>query len=132
MVDVTRPPARGGSAPDAGEGTGPSRDRPHRRVLPRQVVNWRGHYRLEGDPEGCWRACRVVDFSPAGAGIDLLDTTVEEAAGRHIVVEVELCGEVRNAGLTRGGGVRVGARFVDAGDDVEQYVESLSQIDARW
>ncbi len=49
-----------------------------RRLLPRQFTDWNGRYRIEGDPDGVWRPCRVVDVSTLGAGLELYGTSPDE------------------------------------------------------
>ena len=73
-----------------------------RRLVPRQVTSWRGKYMIEGDPEQRWRDCRIVDVSSAGAGVELLDTTAEEAEGCQIILAVHLRASVKNTGPERG------------------------------
>jgi len=88
-----------------------------RRVL-RQEVDWPTRYTLEGSHSQPWRECRVRDLSRNGAGVELFDTTVDEARGHRVVVEIELppatfrlVGDVRHAAVGTDGGVHVGLRF---------------------
>ena len=50
-----------------------------RRAIPRQPVEWSGifGYLFEGNPDECWRTCRVFDISSAGSGLELRNTTPE-------------------------------------------------------
>jgi len=103
-----------------------------RRLVPRQLIDWRGKYMIEGDPSERWRDCRIIDVSSAGAGIELLDTTAEETEGRHIVLAVHLRAAVKNAGPTRGQILRVGTQFVDLTPTECAYLASLASVDAHW
>jgi hypothetical protein len=107
-------------------------DKSLRRLIPRQLIDWRGKYMIEGDPSERWRDCRVIDVSSAGAGIELLDTTPEETEGRHIILAVHLRAAIRNSGPTRGQILRVGAQFVDLTPSEHAYLTSLVEINARW
>lgn len=103
-----------------------------RRLVPRQVTNWRGKYMIEGDPEQQWRDCRVVDVSSAGAGVELLDATPEETEGRQIILAVHLRATVRNSGPTRGEILRVGTQFIDLSAAECAYLASLAEVNAHW
>jgi hypothetical protein len=102
-----------------------------RRLLPRQFADWRGRYMIEGDPTESWRDCRVIDISSAGAGLELLDTSAEEAAGQRILIAVHLRGEIRNS-APKGEALRAGVQFVDLSDAERFYLESLEEIKALW
>jgi hypothetical protein len=103
-----------------------------RRTLPRQPVSWPGKYRIEGDPEGQWRQCRLADISMLGAGVELSDATSDETAERHIVVTVELRGTIKNTVPRKGRRARVGIQFDELADDERVYLESLAIVDAHW
>jgi hypothetical protein len=105
---------------------------PLRREIPRQTIHWEGEYRVEGDPAGRWRHCRIVDVSTAGAGLELLDATPEETCGRQITVAVQLRGEVRNSREGADESVRVGIQFVELTPSERTYLESLAATHARW
>ena len=106
-------------------------DQELRRVVPRQPVDWRGFYALEGDQGGRWRECRFVDISPAGAGLILSGTTPEEAEGRHVLLAVQLRAEVRN--LTEAHGeIRAGTQFVGLSDSEQEYLLSMARLGIRW
>ncbi len=88
-----------------------------RRVVPRQPVDWKGFYALEGDQSGYWRECRFVDISPAGAGLVLL--------------AVQLRAEVKN--ITEEAGVlRAGTQFVGLSSSEQEYLLSMARIGTRW
>lgn len=103
-----------------------------RRLLPRQFADWRGIYLIESDPERRWRDCRVVDISSAGAGVELFDPPEVPLESSRIFLAVHLQGEIRHAGPSRHGGVRVGAQFVELSETEKAYLASLGDIDARW
>ncbi len=103
-----------------------------RRVLPRQLTDWEGRYMIEGEPDAPWRACRVVDISSAGAGMELLGVTADEAEGRHLLVAVHLRAAVKNTGPRRDGTLRVGTQFVDLTEPAASYIASLTRLGAYW
>jgi hypothetical protein len=103
-----------------------------RRLVPRQVTNWRGKYMIEGEPDERWRDCRVIDVSSAGAGIELLDATPEKTEGRQIILAVHLRATVRNSGPARGEILRVGTQFVDLSAAEFAYLASLAEVNAYW
>ena len=104
--------------PEAGRDAGSVEQ--FRRRVPRQPAYWDGTYRIEGEPEAGWRECRVIDISMFGLGLTLHHPAPTQLVGRRIAVDVpavgdsvciRLEGEVRNAGPTAGGDVRVGIEF---------------------
>jgi len=103
-----------------------------RRILPRQSTDWRGKCLIEGDPEGRWRDCRVIDVSSAGAGLELLETTPEETEGQNLFLAVHVRATVKNTGPARGPILRVGTQFVDLGPSEIAYLSSLAEVDAHW
>jgi hypothetical protein len=105
---------------------------PLRRLLPRQFTDWQGKYMLEDDPKERWRECRVVDISTAGAGLELLDTTLEETTGQRILLAVHLRGELRNVVPARNDGLRAGIQFVGLTQAESDYLESLAELQTTW
>jgi hypothetical protein len=105
-----------------------------RRQVPRQPVDWAGSYRYASDNGGGSRPCRVIDISPAGAGLQLLGSTVEESMDRLIVVSIVLQGESRNAVMLDESSVRVGVEFPDLSGTAAEYVRSLRGcgVRSRW
>jgi hypothetical protein len=103
-----------------------------KRLLPRNFIDWQGQYKIEDDPEGSWRECRVVDVSTFGAGLELVDATPDETAGRNIVLADNLRGEVRHAVPAKSNGVRVGIEFVDLNETEQTYLNSLVKLQAAW
>ncbi|HXQ59327.1 MAG TPA: PilZ domain-containing protein [Acidimicrobiales bacterium] len=103
-----------------------------KRLLPRNFIDWRGQYMIEDDPEASWRECRVIDVSTFGAGLELVDATPDETAGRSIVLADNLRGEVRHAIPAKSNGVRVGIEFVDLTEAEQTYLTSLVQLQAAW
>ena len=103
-----------------------------RRILPRQFTDWRGRYMIEGDPQECWRECRVVDISSAGAGLELIDATPEETEGKHIILDVQLKGQVRHVREGSRDELRVGMQFVELTDPEHAYLKFLAELDGRW
>ena len=103
-----------------------------RRLLPRHLTDWRGKYRIEGDPADHWRECRVVDISAAGAGLELSDSTPEEIVGRNIVLSLELKADVRYSREGSEEQTRVGIQFVEMTDAKKAYIDSLTDCGPRW
>jgi hypothetical protein len=103
-----------------------------RRILPRQSTDWRGMALIEGDPDARWRDCRVIDVSSAGAGLELLQTTPQEAEGQNLILAVHLRAAVKNTGPIRGPILRVGTQFVDLSASETAYLASLAKVDAHW
>ena len=107
-----------------------------RRVL-RREVDWTTRYMFEGAGDHDWRACRVLDISRGGAGVELFDTTVDEARKHRVVLEFELApavfrlrGEVRHASLSDEGAVHAGLQFATL-TALERYMfDSLLERDS--
>ena len=111
----------------------PDMEHQRRRLIPRQFVDWEGSYLIEGDPVQRWRDCRVLDISSAGAGLDLMDTTVSEVeGGRRVFVNLRLVGETRHVSETEGDTIRVGIEFVELTEVEQAFLDSLKKLDARW
>ena len=87
---------------------------------------------IEGDAAEPWRDCRIVDLSSAGAGLELLDATPEETAGKNILIAVHLRGEIRHTEPTRRDGLRTGIQFVNLTEEHRIYLQSLSELEAVW
>ncbi len=107
-----------------------------RRVL-RREVDWTTRYMLEGNRDQGWRECRVLDVSRGGAGVELSDTTLEEARAHRVVLEFEappavlrLRGEVRHVGPGSDGGVRVGLQFTGLSVLERDMLDSLLERDS--
>ncbi len=73
---------------------------------------------FEGARDQDWRTCRVLDISRGGAGVELCNTTVDEARTHRVVLEFELApavfrlrGEVRHASQGDDGTVHAGLQF---------------------
>jgi hypothetical protein len=103
-----------------------------RRAVDRQLAEWVGRYRVDGDPENRWRYCRIVDISSAGAALDLADANPEEIANREIVVEVFLRGDVRHSQLGDDEQVKVGVQFVDLSDNERSHLDQLRALRVGW
>ncbi len=103
-----------------------------RRLLPRQFADWKGRYLIEDDIDQRWRECRVIDISGAGAGLELVDTTVAEVEGHRIVLGLQLVGAVRHTEEMGSDRVRVGAEFIAQTDEERAFLASLARLNARW
>jgi PilZ domain len=107
-----------------------------RRVL-RREVDWVTRYMLEGNRDQAWRECRVLDVSRGGAGVELSDTTLDEARAHRVVLEFEippavlrLRGEVRHAGPGSDGSVHVGLEFASLTALERDMLDSLLERDS--
>ena len=103
-----------------------------RRRIPRLPAEWFGTYRYDTDQPDAERRCRVLDISAAGAGLQLLDTSIEEATGRLIIVSLDLQGDLRNAMPWVDGTVRVGVEFPDVKGSAEHYIKALRSYETKW
>jgi len=106
------------AAGNGGSVTGPPVT--YRRRVPRQPAGWEGICSIEGDSPFGLRECRVVDISMLGLGITLHHPSPSRLVGRRISVDVpaaadsvriRLEGEIKNAGPTQNGAIRVGIEF---------------------
>jgi hypothetical protein len=88
-----------------------------RRRMPRHVAGWTGLCRIEGEPEGAPRECRVLDISETGLGILLEHPEGARLVGRRISVEspaastsvsIRLEGDVRYGIPVGSSAVRIG------------------------
>jgi hypothetical protein len=106
------------------------------RRTPRQLANWAGLYRLQGESSVEGRVCEIVDISKLGLGITLDYRRLSELIGRRISVEipvagdtvdVRLMGHINNAAPVSGvsGIVRVGVEFVGVSPMEEAFVAAV-------
>ena len=103
-----------------------------KRLLPRKFIDWQGKYMIEDDPDERWRDCRVIDVSTFGAGLELVDVTPDNTAGRNIILADNLRGEVRHTLPAKSDGTRVGIEFVDLTEAEQDYLTSLVNLQATW
>lgn len=103
-----------------------------RRLLPRQYANWPGRFAIEGQPDGVWHNCRVIDMSSGGAGLDLFSVAPDDIDGRNIMLAVHLRGQIRHCTTTTDERVRVGIQFLDLGANQRRYMRSLEAVGAVW
>ena len=103
-----------------------------RRLIPRQFVGWNGRYVIDGASEQRWQDCRLIDISSAGAGLELVGSTVAEVEGQRIVVSLQLKGETRHSSESAPGRIKVGIEFVELTEAEKAYMASLQKLDARW
>jgi hypothetical protein len=91
----------------------------YRRRVPRQAAGWDGIC-IIAEESAEWRQCRVVDISMLGLGLTLEHPSPSALLGRRISiyvpavdhsVNIQLDGEVTNAGRTLEDAVRVGIKF---------------------
>jgi hypothetical protein len=108
-----------------------------RRRVPRQIASWTGVCRIEDEPTGQQRECRVLDISEFGLGILLTHVRPDELIGRRITVEsptmgtavnVRLEGEVRNARRVDDDSVRVGIEFTGLTQLEHSVVKALGVL----
>ncbi len=83
-----------------------------RRSAARMPVEWVGRLRLQGDPEGRWRACRIVDLSPGGAGVELPDLSTEPPGSVPVELQIVMVGQLRHRSAgSSSAAVRAGIRL---------------------
>ena len=96
--------------------------------------NGNGRGRYDTDEDG-WAECRVLDFSPAGVGLELFGPTPRQS-GEELTVRLELSGRLEGAGLEIVGAVRdveeatsgylrVGVEFLGLGPDAYASLATL-------
>jgi hypothetical protein len=95
-------------------------------------------YMLEGSRGQSWRACRILDISRDGAGVELFGATTEEAQAHRVVLELEippavlrLRGDVRHARSGVNGGVHVGLHFTTLAALEQDLLDSLVGTEKR-
>lgn len=103
-----------------------------RRLLPRQLTDWRGKCLIEDETSQHWRDCRVRDVSTAGAAVELMDMSPGDVVGSHMLLAVHLRGELRHIESTVAGRLRAGIQFVDLSEEERRYLESLVELQATW
>ncbi len=103
-----------------------------RRLLPRQLTDWRGKCLFEDEADQQWRDCRVLDVSSAGAAVELLGMTPGEVIGTRMLLAIHLRGELRHTQGTDTGRLRAGIQFVDLSPSERLYLESLEELQATW
>jgi hypothetical protein len=103
-----------------------------RRLLPRQLTDWRGKCLFEDEYIPRWRDCRVLDVSSAGAAVELLEMSPGDVMGTRMLLAVHLRGELRHTQGTDAGRIRAGIQFVDLSESERLYLESLEELQATW
>ena len=110
---------------------GPAQELRARATL-RRAFGEPAQYMLEGSRGQRWRKCRIVDISREGAGVELFDTTTEEATAHRVVLELEIApavlrlrGDVRHARPGVNGGVHVGLHFTSLAALEQDLLDSL-------
>ena len=73
----------------------------------------------------------MLDISAAGAGIQLLDISIEEVMEGLIIVNLELQGDMKNAIPWEEDSVRVGVEFPDLKGAAAHYARRLRSYDNR-
>jgi hypothetical protein len=69
-----------------------------RRRIARKRAGWIGTYKLCGRDDEGWFECRVLDYSPAGAGLELFGPHPRHE-GEELVVRLELSGRLEGGGV---------------------------------
>jgi hypothetical protein len=103
-----------------------------RPFLSRHFVDWPATYVVEGHLEMPWRNCRVTDVSTASAGLELAGAPEEATEGRHIFLDVHLLGEIRSSRSDQDSRKRIGIKLLGLTDAERAYLESLTDLEARW
>ena len=104
-----------------------------RRAAPRQPADWFGFYRYdkaEGEP---WRACRVLDISPLGAGLEMFSVLPEEQLEGSLVISLEIHGITRNVVRDEEqNAARVGIEFSAINEAAKEYLRVMNGSRSRW
>ena len=74
----------------------------------------------------------MIDISSAGAGLALVGSESTGRCGDRIIVEIQLCGELRSRIPDKDDRSRLGIEFVDLTDAERRYLESLAELQAVW
>jgi hypothetical protein len=107
-----------------------------RRRQPRHRAGWFGQYRIEGRADDGWHACRVLDVSYAGAGLELLGPPaqvderldVELQATHATAVDRSVHALVRHVDPGDGGGLVVGVAFLQPDDSQHALLRLLLAV----
>ena len=102
-----------------------------RRMVPRQPVDWIGSYRFDSVSDEPWRNCRIIDLSPAGAGLELFEATPGERLDGLLTVTMELHGKSLYAlPDEENRTARVGVQFPSLSEAAAEYIRSFDGT--RW
>jgi hypothetical protein len=92
-----------------------------RRRQRRRSVDWAGTYWFNDDPGADMGACRVIDVSELGAGVELYGAIPLDLVGRRLAIRVpgpaggsmgfHISGIVRGVAPGRSGAIRLGIEF---------------------
>ena len=114
----------------------------YRRRVPRQAAGWFGQCIVEDEPAAKWAECVVLDVSVIGAGVEVLGFARRDVVGRHVTVEVpapegasvsiRFTGEVGHAGVTSGGGLRIGLLFLGLSESERSILAMLEHMQVGW
>jgi hypothetical protein len=104
----------------------------------RREVEWTARYLLEGSRDAGWRECQILDISREGAGVELFNTTSEEARTHRVMLEVEispallrLTGEVRYVRPGMNAGQHVGLHFTGLSVLEQDLLGSILEPESR-
>jgi hypothetical protein len=104
-----------------------------RRAVPRQPADWFGFYRFDNVQSEPWRACRVLDISPLGAGLEIFSVVPDEPVEGAVVVSLELRGLTRN--VVRNDdqqSARIGIQFPELTEAAKQYLREMNGTRSQW
>jgi hypothetical protein len=104
-----------------------------RRAVPRQPTDWFGFYKFDNVKDERWRACRVVDISPLGAGLELFETTPGENMDGRLIFSIEMQGDTRDVVIDKEtNSARVGVEFPIPSASAKEYLRTISGVRSRW
>lgn len=104
-----------------------------RRAVPRQPADWFGFYRFDNAQAEAWRACRVLDLSPLGAGLELFSIVPDEHLEGALVVSLEMRGLTRNVVRNEEQhSARLGVEFPATTEAAKEYLRVMNGAQSRW
>lgn len=104
-----------------------------RRAVPRQPADWLGFYRFDNLQNDPWRACRVLDMSPPGAGLELFSVDSNEPVDGTISLSLELRGVPRNVVRDEEqNSAKIGVEFPEITETTKEYLRLMNGSRSRW
>ena len=104
-----------------------------RRAVPRQPADWVGFYRFDDVRNEHWRACRILDISPLGAGVEIFDIQRDAPLEGALSLSLELRGVPRNVILDEDQrSARLGVEFPEVTETAKEYLRRMNGSRTGW
>lgn len=104
-----------------------------RRAVPRQPADWLGFFRFDNAHDEPWRACRVLDISSLGAGLEVYPTQHHEQLEGALSLSLELRGLPRNVLRDEEKHcARLGIEFPEVTEAAKAYLRLMNGSRSRW